>query len=398
MRALRIPLLLLEAIFILSLLAGCTVHPALSPTSEPAQTAAPLRPLPTATSFPSPPAVPSVTASAAPEPTPTASDLPAIEAATPAEFTSSTDNARVFGEAGSLVFEPWEMITSLAWSPDGVLLAAGVGDTLALVSTGPFELASRTRLGPLTHSLAFTSAGPTLAAASHDGQVRLWSLDGSILPEDVRTWAAHKKGANQVAFSPDGRYLASGGNDAMVRVWDLESGEAVQEIIGGTFAVPGLAFDSTGENLYIVNGDLARVRTVAEGRMKATLHPAEKANLYSLALNDSDSLAAAGDAQGRIWLWSLPASNEVEASGVLQMGTASGGLVWSLDFSPDGKLLAAAYADGHIRIWDPKGELLADLAAHQKPATVVRFSPDGHLAASGGLDGLLRLWRVILGP
>lgn len=392
MRALRFLLLLLP------LLAGCTAYPALAPTSEPARTAVPQSPLLTATSFLPSPAVPSVTASVAAEPTPTAPDLPPIEAAKQADSTSSTDNARVFGEAGSLVFEPWEIITSLAWSPDGALLAAGVGDSLALVSAGPFELASRTRLGPLTHSLAFSSAGPTLAAASHDGQVRLWSLDGSSLPEDVQTWAAHKKGANQVVFSPDGRYLASGGNDAMVRVWDLESGEAVQEIIGGTFAVPGLAFDSTGENLYIVNGELARVRTVAEGRMKATLHPAEKANLYSLALNDSDSLAAAGDAQGRIWLWPLPASKEVEASGMLQLETASGGLVWSLDFSPDGKLLAAAYADGHIRIWDPKGELLTDLSAHQKPATVVRFSPDGQLAVSGGLDGVLRLWRVSQEP
>lgn len=302
----------------------------------------------------------------------------------------------VFAPAGSLSFDPWELVTSLEWSPGGRYLVAAAGGSLVWVDGESQAIATTVDLGPLTHGLAFSPDGETLAAASHDGQVRLWSTGQAGLAGDPLAWPAHKKGANQAAFSADGRYLATGGNDAMVRIWDLQSGEVVQEIIGGTFAVPGLSVDGNGESLYIVNGNLVRVREVAGGRMSASLRTPEDANLFSLSLSPGGTMAAAGDAQGRVWLWTLPAGGEVEADRRFEAETpAQIGLVWSLDFNPDGSLLAASYADGHLRIWDTAaGTLLADIDAHQGAAAAVRFSPDGSRAASGGLDGLLHFWAV----
>lgn len=319
-----------------------------------------------------------------------------------AEPTSSpppviaVENASELAPAASLRFEPWEMVTALSWSPEGRVLAAAVGSELVWIDPAGFSVLSRSPVGPLTHGLAFAPDGSRLAAASHDGQTRLWKLaPGAREGEQERAWEAHKRAANQAAFSPDGRLLATGGSDAMVRIWDLETGEAVQAIIGGTFAVPGLAFDASGEQLFIVNGSLVRVRVTADGRMSAALHPDEQANLYSLAVQGQS--AAAGDASGRIWLWNLPAEKEVLAAGVLELsGSASPGLVWSLAFSPDGSLLAAAYGDGHLRLWNPStGALLADLAAHTRPAAALAFSPDGRLLASGGLDGEIVFWAIL---
>jgi WD40 repeat protein len=301
-------------------------------------------------------------------------------------------------------YAPNELITALAWSPDGTRLAVAAGEQIHWLDGTSLKELRLLSIGAFSRSLVFSSDGLWLAAGSQDGFVRLWqthSLDqpsGSLDP--AFSLQAHKKGVNQVAFDPSLPLVATGGNDAVARVWDLNSGEQVNQMIGGTFAVPGLAFSPDGVYLAVMNGSVIRLRDAASGRMAAALRV--DTSLFSLAFSPAGDYLAAGDNAGVLWVWPRDsfqaAGNAAPQPQRLDTGVAGNGqkgLVWQVSFSPDGELLVAALGDGSLQFWDVQtGMRLWSIQLGDRAATSLAFRPGSSWLAGGGLNASLQIWGI----
>ena len=172
-----------------------------------------------------------------------------------------------------------DRFNSVAFSPDGLLLASGSSDhTIRLwdVKTGEVKDILQGHTASV-NSLTFDSKGVRLVSGSSDGTIRLWDVKSGEL---LRTLEGHSDTIRDVVFSPNGKMLASGGGgfeyasnkDYTIRLWDVESGSVIHPLQGHTSNVNSVAFSPDGLRLVSGSSDhTIRLWDVKTGEVKDTL-------------------------------------------------------------------------------------------------------------------------------
>ena len=282
-------------------------------------------------------------------------------------------------------------VWSVAFSPDGAYLASGGEDRsvrIWQVSTG-YCLSTLHGHTDWVRSVAFSPDGARLVSCSDDGMVRLWQVSTG---KCLTTLQGHTGRVWSVAFSPDGTWLASGSHDTTVRMWEVRTGQCLMTLQGHTDGVRSVAFSPDGATLASGSNDgTVRLWQVRTGACLATLQ-GHTDRVIAVAFSPDGARLASGSDDRMVRVWRMRTGHCFET---FQGHT---GRIWSVAFSPDGAHLASGSYDMTVRLWEVStGKCLKTLQGNTNWMGLMTFSPDGSLLASGNHDRTVRLWDVHTG-
>lgn len=284
---------------------------------------------------------------------------------------------QVFGTDG-------EFYTSVAYSPDGTVIASG--DTLTIERNENED-------GSIRRTYA--------------GRVRLWDSEtGELIREFTNGEYTHADAVSDITFNADGSLLLSGSLDRTMILWDVQTGDIVKEFSGTEEdpigAISSVAISSDGslivsghvdQTIYNITSDYMdrsiRVWDVESGEVLKQYEPNTGfVRSVDISLNNRFVASASwsnASGGGLIHIWDIRA----DTNDAVQILYPDGSILTSVEFSPDGEEIAVGSWGRNISIWNWRtGTLSNRITALEDRVINVTYSNDGeHILVTTGNYG-----------
>lgn len=248
-------------------------------------------------------------------------------------------------------------ISSVSWSPDGSYLASNSwsdADTGGIHVWGTQSNAmTEIRSIPVTNSriLNWSPRGSMISVGTRDGMVLLWDLE----IDDMRVLESPAVDVLNIDWAPDGRMLAAGFADGSIYIWDADQSQLVNR----------LSFSSED---YIADLDWS-----PDGTTLAT------ASCYTGPSLPENCV---------LILWNPSTSEYIQA---MRGGAYD---VSSIAWSPNGRWIASGMMNGDVVLYNLRAGQNVKTLRTPIGITIVSWSPDSLHLAAGSEDGSVLIWDI----
>jgi WD40 repeat protein len=246
---------------------------------------------------------------------------------------------------------------SLAYSPDGSLLAAAGGTPGQLGEVALFDPATGSVVNVLGSmpdmalAARFSPDGTRLAVGGADNSIRVYEVADA---REQLVIQQHADWVMSVAWSPDGAQLASASRDRTARVYDTKTGDLEATYTGHTGPIFDVAFSSDGKLVYSGGRDKKiHVWEAKDGKKSGEINGFED-EIYKLLVLDDALFSVSADRRVR--------QHSVGKKELVRTYSGHGDVVYSVALQ--NKRLATGSYDGEVRVWTIEdGRLLASFVA-----------------------------------